>query len=60
MMLLFPGLRRMVPELRELTVMEVSSSMIVECITISTWGSLGRRGARRLQMTMNTLFLLIK
>ena len=58
--ILFFGLRPMVPELRELTVMEVTSSLMNECTTISTWGSLGRRGARRLQMAVNTLFLLIR
>ena len=59
-MMLFFGLRRMVPELRELTVMEVTSSLLVEGTTISTWGSLGRRGARRLQMAMNTFFFLAR
>ena len=57
-MIVFSGLRWMMPELRELTVMEVTSSLLDEATTISTWGSLGRRGARRLQMAMNTVFLL--
>ena len=59
-MILFFGLRRMMPELRDLTVMEVTVSLNEEGTTISTWGSLGRRGARRLQMAMNTIFLLIR
>ena len=58
--MLFFGLRRMVPELREVTVMEVTSSLVDEFTTTSTWGSLGRRGARRLQMAMNTFFFLAR
>ena len=57
-MLLFFGLRRVVPELREISVMEVTTSIFGEFTTVSTWGSLGRRGARRIQMFMSTLWFL--
>ena len=59
-MLMFFGWRRTVPELREMSVMEVTTSMVGELTTVTTWGSLGRRGARRIQMVMNTLLLLVR
>ena len=57
-MIVFSVLRWMMPELRELTMMEMTSSLLDEATTISTWGSLGRRRARRLQMAMNSFFFL--
>ena len=43
-------------DMRQLTAVELSYSLVGECSTITMWGKLGRKGSRLLQFIMNTYY----
>ena len=55
-MLLAYMLKLVMWDVKQLTAVELSYSLVGECSTITMWGNLGRRGSRRLQLAMNTYY----
>ena len=55
-MLLAYMLKLVMWDVKQLTAVELSYSLVGECSTFTMWGNLGRRGSRRLQLAMNTYY----
>ena len=55
-MLLGVMLKLVMSDMKQLSAVEMSYSLVGECTTISMWGTLGRRNSRRLQFFMNTYY----